>query len=279
MTRETKIGLLVGLAFIIVIGILLSDHMTSTNEPALAPLQVAGANVRSGVGQPASDNAPPLVVIPPANVTPVQPVPTREELNPPRSSAPITAIGQQNSPPQNPVSPMLSDAAKRAGEELVDVDGHPVANTDFPPTPVAPKSPASYTAVSGDSLTKIATKVYGTSTRANRQAIAEANPSLRENPNRIVAGKTYVIPPLGGAPAPSVVNSTAVATAVDKPVDDSKYSYTVKSGDTLWSIARDQMGDTKTVAAIKDLNKDILRGSDCVRPNMKLRLPAKPVTT
>ena len=33
MTRETKIGLLVGLAFIIVIGILLSDHIGSTTEP------------------------------------------------------------------------------------------------------------------------------------------------------------------------------------------------------------------------------------------------------
>ena len=33
MTRETKIGLLVGLAFIIVIGILLSDHLTSSTEP------------------------------------------------------------------------------------------------------------------------------------------------------------------------------------------------------------------------------------------------------
>ena len=36
MTRETKIGMLVGLAFIIVIGILLSDHMTSTTEPQRA---------------------------------------------------------------------------------------------------------------------------------------------------------------------------------------------------------------------------------------------------
>ena len=32
MTRETKIGLLVGLAFIIVIGILLSDHLTTRGE-------------------------------------------------------------------------------------------------------------------------------------------------------------------------------------------------------------------------------------------------------
>jgi hypothetical protein len=49
MTRETKIGLLVGLAFIIVIGILLSDHLTSATEPPQAPLAQAGNDVRRGV--------------------------------------------------------------------------------------------------------------------------------------------------------------------------------------------------------------------------------------
>ena len=49
MTRETKIGLLVGLAFIIVIGILLSDHLTSSTEPPQAPLATAGNTVRSTV--------------------------------------------------------------------------------------------------------------------------------------------------------------------------------------------------------------------------------------
>ena len=52
MTRETKIGLLVGLAFIIVIGILLSEHVSSTNEPQTAALGGAGANVRDGVMTP-----------------------------------------------------------------------------------------------------------------------------------------------------------------------------------------------------------------------------------
>ena len=46
MTRETKIGLLVGLAFIIVIGILLSDHLTSATEPPQPPLAQAGNDVR-----------------------------------------------------------------------------------------------------------------------------------------------------------------------------------------------------------------------------------------
>ena len=45
MTRETKIGLLVGLCFIIVIGILLSDHFRSTMEPPEAALVNAGQYV------------------------------------------------------------------------------------------------------------------------------------------------------------------------------------------------------------------------------------------
>jgi hypothetical protein len=52
MTRETKIGLLVGLAFIIVIGILLSDHMTSSTEPPRRRCRSPGNNVRESVITP-----------------------------------------------------------------------------------------------------------------------------------------------------------------------------------------------------------------------------------
>src|SRR3982751_5440111 len=84
MTRETKIGLLVGLAFIIVIGILLSDHMSSTNEPTSAPLANAGNNVRDGVTSPAGENQPAVVAsVSPSADAPRSPVPTQADLNPP----------------------------------------------------------------------------------------------------------------------------------------------------------------------------------------------------
>ena len=68
MTRETKIGLLVGLAFIIVIGILLSDHLTSSTEPPQAALANAGNNVRSGRRPAPGQTAPqPAPVTPPTN--------------------------------------------------------------------------------------------------------------------------------------------------------------------------------------------------------------------
>ena len=52
MTREAKIGLLVALAFILVVGILLSDHVTSaTREPA-APLTQIEQSIRGSTTTP-----------------------------------------------------------------------------------------------------------------------------------------------------------------------------------------------------------------------------------
>ena len=64
MTRETKIGLLVGLAFIIVIGILLSDHLTSATEPQGAQLAQVAGNVRTGMTVPGGGGAnPPITTV------------------------------------------------------------------------------------------------------------------------------------------------------------------------------------------------------------------------
>src|SRR3954470_8123249 len=83
MTRETKIGLLVGLAFIIVIGILLSDHMTSTTQPQQAKLDESASNVRESVTSPASANPQPTPVTNVRPINPANPVPTQSELRAP----------------------------------------------------------------------------------------------------------------------------------------------------------------------------------------------------
>jgi nucleoid-associated protein YgaU len=83
MTRETKIGLLVGLAFIIVIGILLSDHMTSTTQPPLAMLDGAADNVNQSVTAPAPAQPAPASVTNVPKITPATPVLTQSELQPP----------------------------------------------------------------------------------------------------------------------------------------------------------------------------------------------------
>src|SRR5688572_11725308 len=122
MTRETKIGLLVGLAFIIVIGILLSDHLTSATEPQQAQLAQVAGNVRNGVAVPGGAAAQPPItqVQPPADVAPKQPVMTKEELTPKQPPVEIVKIGGPQNPtqvapteqkqPAQPEAPVVTDA-------------------------------------------------------------------------------------------------------------------------------------------------------------------------
>ena len=129
MTRETKIGLLVGLAFIIVIGILLSDHLTSTTEPPQARLTQAGSSVRQGISVPgaATANPPVTSVVAPQPVTPQQPIPTKDDLTPkpapvqivqigPSAQAPVQVTPPQNQPPVTLVPPVQTPATMIAQE-------------------------------------------------------------------------------------------------------------------------------------------------------------------
>ncbi|MDP9174993.1 MAG: LysM peptidoglycan-binding domain-containing protein [Planctomycetota bacterium] len=329
MTRETKIGLLVGLAFIIVIGILLSDHFQKM-EPEAAITGVA-STVRAGVNSPGTSN-PPIVVVAPADAPPRQPVPTHEELNPPAApvvpSAPVIVPqtvatnnipSSANSPAMigiapSPAAPQASEApiavapvakapiqtndllaqeARRHGEELVPLnpDGSP-AQDDATTVQVPGRSKAVTTAKMykvqpGDTVSKLAGRYLGGNTRANRQAIIDANPSLKSDPDKVIVGQTYVIPSVAVPVTPSQVVAVPptpdAPASVDspKPAPSSQYIYTAAAGDSLWRIANDELGDPTAVDAIKELNLGVLKGKnhDVVIAGTKLRLPAKPLAS
>lgn len=307
MTRETKIGLLVGLAFIIVIGILLSDHVTNSTEPVPAQLSGAGSNVRASVTAPGQappiTQAPPIIQAPP--VQPQQPVPTQRELAPrpqvvqvevggpafpssvqtPPSSVQPTVVqttSQQTAAPrateyvpvvtETPTSPLAS-AAWQHGEQIVPVDA-----SDSPaPVASAFSTEKRYTAQSGDTLSHIALRQMGANTKANRDALIRANPSLQSNPDVVIAGRTYVIP---SAPIVPAQASTASRTIVQQQTFITRTdTYVCKSGDSLWKIAEEQLGSGRLWTALRDLNRDVLKGSDTVQPGMTLRLPTREVAS
>ncbi len=313
MTRETKIGLLVGLAFIIVIGILLSDHLTSSTEPPPAPLAGAGSSVRSGVTTPAGQGNPPITpVVAPPQVSPQQPVLTRNELSQGNSPVQIDVGGPKNQanahgePPvqvadgsQNPnveaalppaqpeqavttngdTNSALRNTAHQQGEEIVAL-GQPNSQVNAGATAQKPMSAQpganKYVAVEGDTVSKMAAKFFGSNTKANRDAIVAANSSLKSDPNRVIVGHSYVIPTSSGGVVASVTTSNPPAPQ-QPSVPSSENWYTAKPGDSLWRIASEQCGGPGAVPAIQELNKDKLKGEnhDIVIEGMKLRLPSK----
>lgn len=339
MTRETKIGLLVGLAFIIVIGILLSDY--NRLETQQAPLYGAMHNVQESTAAPGANDANhgEVAVVPPPShqAAPRQPVPTREEVNGSRADRTSTVIvvhpgtgnplppeehhraaDSDNATPDDgsngtqvvvgpgkdansetesnssrDVPQDINTVANQNHEELVPLNPHnsPTGNnggtTTTHNTTAQPEAGQHYTAVAGDTLSKLAGRFLGGNTKANREALIKANPTLQKNPNVIVVGRAYIIPAGTGGTAvasnsdkPRPTAPAAPSTTNEKPAPSTPtYWYTVKENDSLWKIAQDQLGDGNAWAAIKELNKDLLKGKEDVRPNMRLKLPAKPLAS
>lgn len=307
MTRETKIGLLVGLAFIIVIGILLSDHFSSAIQTPQAPLMGTRDNVlESTAGIGARRQLPPAIHdIQPNRQIAINPQPDRDplvQIGPRQGHDPIQVgpgdrgqdlanlardphlLNDNNNrggtPPINRDPPIANGNSGRGGNWLprdIADQFEPVNpdRRDQPPVNRTEPQVKQYAAVSGDTVYKIAQKFYGGKTKENVDLILKANPALAANPNKIVVGEKYNIPAKtaeenrGGTATPPTPIYANNTTA-------NETAYTTQPGDTLWKIAVEQCNTPNAVNQILELNKDQLRGdARNLKPNMKLKLPPK----
>lgn len=331
MTRETKIGLLVGLAFIIVVGILLSEHLTTTTERPSAPLADAGMGVREAVAVPGI-NTSDTSTTPYRAPEPVHPVPTARELAQTGSTiTPQVAVGPGSDPktpilitntptppsvipvtqqdrPDNAPPTMESTVVTRVPTDIF-ANQHPVqvvaqqhgesvvpvvptvqnqSQNDAAASKLTPPSRVrEYIAQPGDTLSRIAALLPGGNTKTNRDAVIALNPELQKDPNKVIAGRKYQLPVEVGSkqtiPIPEPLVRTPSRAVPGTPSDSTQTmsyrTYVVKKGDSLSKIAVEQLGSRSHVALIRELNRDVLKGSDVIRIDMKLKLPAKTVAS
>ncbi len=188
----------------------------------------------------------------------------------------------------------LQNLAREMGEEVVGIGQQNTNDTASEKTTLQTEEPAAiptvksvrnYIALPGDSLSKLAGRFLGGNTPANRSAIINLNPSLQKDPDHVVVGRTYLIPTDAWAAAmqlplpthlPTYLPATSPTAAAKPPLKTS--TYIVVQGDTLWKIAKDQLGST-TPAVIDELKKrnaNVLGDGDTVKVGMKLNLPPKP---
>ncbi|MEU4694665.1 LysM peptidoglycan-binding domain-containing protein [Actinoplanes sp. NPDC023714] len=119
--------------------------------------------------------------------------------------------------------------------------------------PAAPPKPATYTVKSGDTLTRIAERELGDGKRWTQ--IYVLNRKDIRDPNRIFPGQVFVLPP-------------------KEPVGTIPRLHVVKKGDTLFGIAKAQLGDGNRWPDIFRLNRDILDNPDRIIPGQVLVLPS-----
>lgn len=287
MTRETKIGLLVGLAFIIVLGILIADYSVSSMQPPQAPLMNAARDVQASnnaMGQRRLDPLPERAGD--VRVPLVHPV----ELDSPRRSTSGNSANDgmiRLAPPdRNPRDLIVRDnpldndtgsenhGMSERNDPVRETEVvHGGGNSDEVERPLNMSALREYKAEPGDTVYRMARKFLGSGSQENQDAIVSVNPALKANPNKIVAGATYKIP---AKEEPVRGGSVTLPAPPAAPAAEETVSYTTRPGDSLWKIATSQCGSGSmaTVNRIKELNKDVIKG-DAVKLNVTLKLPKK----
>lgn len=287
MTADAKVGLLLGLLFIVIIAFLVNGLPTfierekPTTPAAAIPAPSAedivldnGASrsvhrLNPGRIQPRQADAPvadPQVIEPVAQrqqdqPTPIQPVVFRTD-----QAQPSEVI--QNDPPVQPVEPIQ------------------------PAVPVRPAVSKKYHVVqTGQNLAVIAQKYYGPDQGNRRiviQKLYEANTKVLKSADTIRVGDKLLIPPLEellnttsavvNAPSPTqrlMDRVSGMFERVNPTEAPAGIEYVVQSGDSLWAIAQQNLGDGNRYKEIVQYNKNVIRNADNLSEGMRIRIPPK----
>jgi len=283
MTRETRIGLLVGLGFIIMFGLVLSE-LTGTAPPPRPAEDVtaddAGPYAYTALADPGpggSESATDLAA--------------RRPEAPDRADRDPAVVRSETRRPTEP--------DRRLGTVTVSLTGseRPAPAPTGRRAPRGPRTPTTgwrkYTVVSNDSLIKIARKVYGRGREMAYKRIYQANRDVLPNERTISPGQVLKIPPLSAAPvrrpgttpptgAPRKHYVTADLSDLARVLSSRRVAgagrrvYVVRHGDSLTKIARKMLDDDSRASVMKlyNANKDRLRDPNDLPVGVSLRIPS-----
>lgn len=298
MTADAKVGLLLGLVFIVIIAFLVNglpaflqsaspeDVVINTITPPTGPDLVIDDPVMETVRQlgpqiekrqtAAPQDVPPLN---PQGVDPVEPV------RPVASATGAEPVQIASASPSKVADPQVSGQNNVPAPETF---GDPAAASGaVKPTPqaAAPKGRI-HVIQTGDTLSSIAAKYYGKE-NGNRQSVLaklyEVNSKVLTSRDKMRIGDKLIIPSLtdlvGEAakkPEPSQTLLSKFSNVLERPgKEDQKQitEYVVKQGDSLWSIAQRTMGDGKRYKEIIQANRDKIKDADDLTTGMSLKIP------
>ncbi|MEM1210161.1 MAG: LysM peptidoglycan-binding domain-containing protein [Planctomycetota bacterium] len=170
----------------------------------------------------------------------------------------------------------------RHNPEVVPADGGVIEGTRLLiPHRNAPDQPASIdlgrvdaprtvTVQAGDTLGRLAARHLGSADRW--RDLLEANRGTIDSPDTIRVGQRLVLPSLDATPAPAE-NRPDARRANPTQAFSGRRTYTVEEGDTLFTIARDTLGNGERWPDLFDANRHKLDSPDTVRPGQTLTLP------
>ena len=295
MTREQKLALILGFSLILIVGVLISDHLSRAQTEAIVadgdadrPLVVQSIRgVPPGMGEAGALQAGRDRVEP---TRPTDRAMARVDFGPLPGvdPGPIGGAGRRvEVAPSEPAPVELADSGMDEltqdilvlpGFERVDDLGGPIAQTSSQPEEVSEAvrpepivepsvEPAREPAVAASVVHKVEKNetLYGIAQQYYGDGdlwpeLAKANRDKVDEQGHVVVGVALTIPSRG-------------ERFVRSPRGQSYSSYTVKPGDTLSEISQHLMGTVRRMDELIKLNSDKINDADDIRVGMKLRYP------
>ncbi len=306
MTRENKLALIVGFSIILVVGVLVSDHFSQARQAQLTQVDDTPRTAPGDLIDPlAREDEPPARAetysLPVASgqgllgdairTTPgdepslalSDPDPLRGTGDPIDAGGPV--VFHQGAPAESvainddPLQELLNNARERGVPLLTSpspamprsfsVGDEPRPGGERPrPAATAPQT-AEYVVQSGDSLYRIAERFMGSGEKWKE--LRDLNKDRLPNGEVIRIGMRLLVPASARPQAAAPARDTRPTT---RPTGAAR-EYTVKSGDVLSVIAQRELGSSKRMGEILELNSDSLDDADEIYVGMTLRLPAR----
>jgi len=313
MTRETKIGLLLGMCVILLIGIIISDQLSQpqqdpadfTDFAAETQRSIDNSDVAPGFagspgtpGTPTTANSgvgttgsgaqePPVggpspVIEPPSDFF----IPS-DRLRTPNTQRQADAADSGNAGQLTYLNNVEDNASSNRadvptvtiGQDDVELPHEtPVAYVSppvrTPPASRANNSSIRHTVLKGETLTRIAQRHYGNGDYW--RIIRDANPGKVSNDGSVQLGVVLDIPSRGNAllgPAFVDAGNERAIPVGNRTNNTSGKTIEVQAGDTLSELASKYLGSADQWQDLFDANKDKLDDPTDLQVGMKLRLP------
>ncbi|MDX1564964.1 MAG: LysM peptidoglycan-binding domain-containing protein [Phycisphaeraceae bacterium] len=291
MSRETKIGLLVSVGIILLIGIVVTDHYTPAHRQKPANLaqdvrELTPTDGPSAYRRPVDDRRTvDRRISPQAGRVSASPAPrSRRLVVPEPAEDPVAAALSQHRTPPQPAPPERTRTRTRARADRqtgTNLQG-PGYRTEIAPDGVRelilqPQQPSRqrpatpsvryHTLGENQTLSDVAAKYYGSAKHWPK--IYKANKDRIANPDFVKAGTRLRIP----LERPAVASTADATQSQSQPTRISEH--TVRDNQTLSEIAAIYYGSSKEWEKLYRLNKDRIRNPDRIRAGLVLRVPKR----
>lgn len=298
MNRENKLALIIGFTLILVVGVLVSDHLSRANSAALVVEDgqgdtlihqpISGGTIRDTIAaniapRTAAQNAQ-AIETPPVQeqpgslggsmaLTDPNPVVIDQGSGPDAIDRLATTAGQTF----NKILDIYSNSAVPAA---VEIDRAGPRGVITEPTSTIPTS-IPYEVKPGDNIYRIAQRYLGDGERWRE--IRDQNRGTVGNEGQLAVGarlKIRVLEPATQSRSATFARETPRLPISDTPrpidIGDGAFrTYEVQAGDILGKIAQNELGTVKRMDEILRLNADKLDDADSIRVGMKIKLPSK----